>query len=634
MPGNRIIVQDADNSDQIENVGGSSSIENTNTKEGETASPHSDNSTQNSGSTQSLHSNGSVARTLPDNGERRPTTTLTRTTTDGSYAGPVHSIFTENQKRFIVFMASWAGFFSPVSGQIYFPALNALSADLKVSNTLINLTLTSYMIFQGLAPTFIGDLADTMGRRLAYVVCFVIYIAANIGLALQNSYAALFVLRCIQSSGSSGTIAMASGVVSDIATASERGAYMGYTLAGSLLGPAIGPVLGGILSEFLGWRAIFWFLMIMGSTFLIFLLIFFPETARNQVGNGSIPPKGYNMSLMNYLAVRKARNEQPKEELERIQSHTTLVPKRKFRFPNPLSSLHILWDKENAMLLFYNAILFAAFYDITAVIPSQFAEIYNFNDLQIGLCYIPFGFGSLCAALVNGQLLDRNFARWCRKLGLKIKKGRQQDLRHFPIEKARLQIAIPATYITLSLTLVFGWVLDAEGPLALQLVVLFFTSLSMSMAFNVTSTLIIDFYPRSPATATAANNLVRCWLGAGATAAVIPMIEAMGRGWTFTFLALFLAATSPLLWFVYFKGMGWREERRLREENELKLKKSRKAGKAERAAGKSGRHGEDIEEESSGKEEKEQQERVSLQQQGAQWRSDSVRRTISHDSAC
>ena len=63
-----------------------------------------------------------------------------------STSGPVHSVFTRNQKRFIVVMASWAGFFSPVSANIYFPALNSLARDLHVSSTLINLTLTSYMV--------------------------------------------------------------------------------------------------------------------------------------------------------------------------------------------------------------------------------------------------------------------------------------------------------------------------------------------------------------------------------------------------------------------------------------------------------------------------------------------------------
>ena len=109
-------------------------------------------------------------------------------------------------------------------------------------------------------------------------MCFVLYIAANTGLALQDSYAALFVLRCLQSSGSSGTIALSSGVCSDIATAAERGSYMGFVTAGSLLGPAVGPVIGGILAQFLGWRAIFWFLVIFGAAFLVVFVIFFPET--------------------------------------------------------------------------------------------------------------------------------------------------------------------------------------------------------------------------------------------------------------------------------------------------------------------------------------------------------------------
>lgn len=81
--------------------------------------------------------------------------------------GPPFSVFSRQQKRFIVVMASWAGFFSPVSGNIYFPALNSLSRDLNVSISLINLTLTSYMIFQGLAPAFIGDLADKAGNPLS-----------------------------------------------------------------------------------------------------------------------------------------------------------------------------------------------------------------------------------------------------------------------------------------------------------------------------------------------------------------------------------------------------------------------------------------------------------------------------------
>jgi len=58
-------------------------------------------------------------------------------------------------------------------------------------------------------------------------VANVIYLAANLGLAFSESYAALFLLRCLQSTGSSGAVALALGVVADISTSAERGSYMG-----------------------------------------------------------------------------------------------------------------------------------------------------------------------------------------------------------------------------------------------------------------------------------------------------------------------------------------------------------------------------------------------------------------------
>ena len=136
--------------------------------------------------------------------------------------GPVYSAFGKRKKIYIVTMVTWAAFISPTSANIYFPALNPLQEELRVTPTLINLTLTSYMIFQGLAPTIFGDLADMAGRRPAYIVAFAIYLGANIGLALQDSYAALFILRCMQAFGSSSAIALGYAVVADVSTSAER----------------------------------------------------------------------------------------------------------------------------------------------------------------------------------------------------------------------------------------------------------------------------------------------------------------------------------------------------------------------------------------------------------------------------
>lgn len=72
-----------------------------------------------------------------------------------------YSSFTLCEKRTIVCVASLAGFISPLTTNIYFRALNTIAADLGVSFSALNLTVTTYMIFQGLAPSFIGSFADT-----------------------------------------------------------------------------------------------------------------------------------------------------------------------------------------------------------------------------------------------------------------------------------------------------------------------------------------------------------------------------------------------------------------------------------------------------------------------------------------
>lgn len=160
-------------------------------------------------------------------------------------SGPAYSVFSRGTRRWLVAMTTVAAFVSPMTATIYYPVLDALASDLDVTIGLINLTITSYMIFQALAPTFYGDLGDMTGRRPALVLAFGIYLCANIGLALQRNYAALLVLRMLQSAGGSGTIALGFAVVADVTTSAERGKYMGIMGCGINVGPTIGQSVGG-----------------------------------------------------------------------------------------------------------------------------------------------------------------------------------------------------------------------------------------------------------------------------------------------------------------------------------------------------------------------------------------------------
>jgi MFS family permease len=156
---------------------------------------------------------------------------------------------------------------SGFASNIYFPALPTIAHDLHVSIELVNLSVTAYLIFQGLAPNIWGPISDVKGRRIAYVGTFLVFLGSCIGLALTPNYAALIVLRCLQSTGSASTIAIGSGVIGDITTREDRGGYMAVFQAGLLAPVAIGPIIGGGLAAALGWRSIFWFLTIYCGVF-------------------------------------------------------------------------------------------------------------------------------------------------------------------------------------------------------------------------------------------------------------------------------------------------------------------------------------------------------------------------------
>ena len=384
----------------------------------------------------------------------------------------------------------------------------------------------------------------------------------------------------VQSSGSSGTVALANAAVSDIVTSADRGTSFGYAQMGVTVGPAFGPIIGGLLNKFLGWRAIFWFLTIFSGSFFLVVLIALPETCRKIVGNGSIPPPGYSMSLLTYLHLRKQR----KAGAAPHRGSTSGFKPR----PNPLRSVYILMQRESSMAIFYAGTLFAGLYMVLSSMPSQFGEKYNFNTLQIGLCYIPTGLGSMTASVVVGKLLNWNFRRHAKACGMEITKSRQQDLTKFPIEAARIQIVLPLVYLAAATIVSYGWVMVSHTSLAGPVILLYISAFCMSGSFTGLSTLVVDLNRESSGTATAAMNLVRCLMGAGAVAFVNPLLSAIGLGWTSVLVAGVWIVISPVLIIVLRYGPRWREQARLKAvEKEKEREVARKAAGGNEEGGES-----------------------------------------------
>ncbi|KAL1634122.1 hypothetical protein SLS56_002425 [Neofusicoccum ribis] len=123
-------------------------------------------------------------------------------------SAPPYHVFTKHQKMVMLFIVSLGGFFSPLSSNIYFPALGDISKDLNVSSGLLVLTITVYMAVQGIAPSFWAPFADIYGRRVVFICTFSVYLVANIALGVTDNFIALMIFRGLQAAGSAATISI------------------------------------------------------------------------------------------------------------------------------------------------------------------------------------------------------------------------------------------------------------------------------------------------------------------------------------------------------------------------------------------------------------------------------------------
>ncbi|KAI0931697.1 hypothetical protein AcV5_004875 [Taiwanofungus camphoratus] len=476
-----------------------------------------------------------------------------------------YSVYTLGEKWFIVCVAAFAAMFSPFTANIYFPAIPTIAAVFHKTIELINLTVTVYMIVQGISPMFWGTLADRWGRRPMFLGCMLVLALACVGLALTptNAYWLLMLLRCLQAAGSASTVALGAGVIADIAAPHERGGFFGLWNIGPMVGPCVGPVLGGVLADGLGWRSIFWFLVIASAICFVVMLLLMPETLRAIVGDGSITPPPIYRPLVPVIG----RGRQ-----SAVQDPSTRPARPRFRNP-----LVLFLYPDISLLLFFNAIMYAVFYGVTTSISTLFQRTYMYlNETDIGLCFLAIGGGMLIGGVITGRLLDKEYRRVKEEVIRMQEKETDAEKRirpedvtkdeNFPIERARLRLMPVYFGVFVAACIGYGWCLDKgtniAGPLILQIII----GYSMVSTMNVTQTLVVDLVPGQSASVTACNNLVRCSFGAVLVSVIDLILNRLGTGWTYVLLAGICVFFSPLMLITYQMGPKWRARRRAKRQ--------------------------------------------------------------------
>ncbi|QIX02284.1 hypothetical protein AMS68_007801 [Peltaster fructicola] len=293
---------------------------------------------------------------------------------------PYH-VFGPGMKTFIVCIVSAVAALSGLSSYMYFPAQSKLSKDLGISRETVNLSITTYIIAQGIGPSFWGPLGDHQGRRATLVYTLLLFVGANVALALSTDGAMLMVFRALQALGSASTISLGAGIIADISPPSERGGYIGWFSGVRQLSLGLGPVIGGILAKYFGWRSIFWFLVAFSAASVLLVLLVLPETLRRIAGNGSSPLSSWRTRPVLWsLILRSGHNIDA--ESSNQSSNAELNKAAPLSVKVFFEPLMFLLEKDVFCALFFGSCIYTAWSMMIASTTYLFQDHYGFDILQ------------------------------------------------------------------------------------------------------------------------------------------------------------------------------------------------------------------------------------------------------------
>jgi EmrB/QacA subfamily drug resistance transporter len=171
---------------------------------------------------------------------------------------PVSSPALALTRRSALIITALASFLTPFMGSSLNLALPSIGREFSLNAVRLGWVASAYILAAAISLVPMGRLADLIGRKKIFAWGIVIYTVASAVLALSPSAAILIAFRVGQGLGGAMIFGTAVALLTSVFPPGERGRALGINTAAVYLGLSLGPVVGGILTQYFGWRSLFW----------------------------------------------------------------------------------------------------------------------------------------------------------------------------------------------------------------------------------------------------------------------------------------------------------------------------------------------------------------------------------------
>lgn len=164
-------------------------------------------------------------------------------------------------KTVILFIATLATFLTPFMGTSLIIALPTIGNDLAVNAILLSWVTTGFFLASAMFAVPFGRIADIYGMKKIFTYGILILTISTLLAAISPSAEFLVITRVFQGVASAMIFVTALAIITSVFPPKERGKAIGMNIMASYIGLVLGPLLGGFLTQYLGWRSIFYFIV-------------------------------------------------------------------------------------------------------------------------------------------------------------------------------------------------------------------------------------------------------------------------------------------------------------------------------------------------------------------------------------
>lgn len=175
-------------------------------------------------------------------------------------------------KTAILLIATLASFLTPFMGTSLNVALPTISSELAVNAILLSWITTAFFLTSAMFAVPFGKIADIYGMKKIFTYGIVILTVASFFAAISTSAEFLIITRVIQGIGSAMIFVTGLAMITSVFPPKERGKAIGINITAVYVGLVMGPVLGGFLTQYLGWRSIFYLVVPLGLVVIALVL--------------------------------------------------------------------------------------------------------------------------------------------------------------------------------------------------------------------------------------------------------------------------------------------------------------------------------------------------------------------------